>query len=155
MGGRVATARSLRHYGCPVSQPAAEQGKVYRSKRRPGLTPLGVAVLGTAVSLLAALVSVLLTDGLGWIYSVPFVLVSAYCAWEVRRESLRAALIMPPLTLLLVVVLTPWVNGDANGLRDGLVHTLTLLTKLAPTLVAAVGISGAILAWRRWGPAHR
>jgi hypothetical protein len=114
-----------------------------------------VAVFGTAVGLVFALVSVLLTEGLGWIFSVPFVLVSAYCAWEVRRDSLLAALIMPPLVLLLIVLLTPWVNGDADGLRDGVVHTLTLLTKLAPTLLAAVGVSGAILAWRRWGPSSR
>ena len=139
----------------PGVEPADDPGRVYRSKRRPGLTPPGVAVFGTAVGLVAALVSVLLTDGLGWIYSVPFVLVSGYCAWEVRRDSLRTALIMPPLVLLLVVLLTPWVNGDANGLRDGIVHTLTLLTKLAPALLAAEGVSGAILAWRRWGPGNR
>ena len=136
-------------------EPSGPPGRVYRSKRRPGLTPLGVAVFGTAVGLVSGLVSVLLTDGLGWFFSVPFVLVSAYCAWEVRRDSLRAALIMPPLVLLLVVLLTPWINGDADGLRDGTVHTLTLLTKLAPALLAAEGVGGAILAWRRWGPSHR
>jgi len=141
--------------GGPGVEPAGDPGRVYRSKRRPGLTSAGVAVFGTAVGLVAALVSVLLTDGLGWIFAAPFVLVSTYCAWEVRRDSLRAALIMPPLVLLLVVLLTPWVNGDAGGVRDGIVHTLTLLTKLAPALLAAEGVSGAILAWRRWGPGNR
>ena len=147
----------MSDYGCPVSQPptAADSGRVYRSKRRPGLTPLGVAVLGLAVSLVAALVSVLVTDKLGWIFWIPFVLVSAYCAWEVRNESLRAALIMPPLVLLVVTLITPWVSGDADGLRDGLFRTLTLLTRAAPALAAAVVAAGGILAWRRWGPGNR
>lgn len=134
------------------SKPA---GTVYRSSRRPGLTSPGVAVIGSTVSVLAAILSMLITDGLGWVFGVPFVLVSAYCAWEVRRDSTRAALIMPPLVLLLVVVVVPAIFGDVSSLRDAVTETLKELTKLAPMMFAAVGVSGAILAWRRWGQAKK
>ena len=134
--------------------PATESGTVYRSKRRPGLTGPGVAVIGTTISCVAALLSVLVTDTLGWVFTIPFILVSGYCAWEVRAERVRAALVMPPLVMLLVVVMVPWVSGDADGLRSGFLRSVTILTKMAPPLTAAVALSAAILAWRRWGRAQ-
>lgn len=133
------------------SKPSDPVGRVYRSTGRPGLTPAGVAVIGTAISLVAAIVSMLLNDSIGWIFGVPFVLVSAYCAWEVRPDSLRSALVMPPLVLLLVAVVIPVVFGEVSDVRDGVLRMLTVLTKLAPMLFIAVGASGVIVAWRRWG----
>ena len=111
-------------------------------------------MIGTAVALVAALLSVLVTDTLGWVFTIPFILVSGYCAWEVRADRVRAALIMPPLVMLVVVLITPWVSGDANGIRSGLLRSATILTKMAPPLTAAVALSAAILAWRRWGPSR-
>jgi Domain of unknown function (DUF6542) len=102
------------------------------------------------VSVVAALISVLVTDGLGLVFIVPFVLVSGYCAAEVRPDRMRSALTMPPLALLLVVIITPWVAGDATGLRSGFFRSTTTLTKLAPALVTAVVVVALILGWRRW-----
>lgn len=136
-----------------MSQPAehpAPAGQVYRSASRPGLSPAGVAVLGIAISLVGALVSMLVKDSLSWIFGVPFVLVSAYCAWEVRPDSMRSALVMPPLVMLLVAMTIPVVFGEVDGVRDGVLRTLTTLTKLAPILMTALAVVAAILAWRRW-----
>lgn len=126
------------------------EGKVYRSSGRPGLTSAGVAVLGTSISLVAALLSMLVTGSLSWVFGLPFVLISAYCAWEVRPDSMRTALVMPPLVMLLVAVAIPVVFGEVDGIRDGILRTLTTLTKLAPILAVAVAAAAAILAWRRW-----
>ena len=134
----------------PPADGYSDQGKVYRSRRRPGLTSPGVVVFSLAVALVAALISILVTDGLGWIYSVPFILVSAYCAAEVREDSRRTALVTPPLVMLAVALLTPWVTGDAESIRGSILRALTVLTKMAPTLLAAVLISAAILWWRHW-----
>jgi len=133
-----------------VSAPKPEAGRVYRSQRRPGLTALGVAIIGGAVSLVSALLNVLITDSLGWLFAVPFVLISGYCAAEVRQDRLRSALIMPPLVLLLVTIVVPLVTGDVSSARGWVVHTATLLTRTAPELVAAVALAAGILAWRRW-----
>jgi len=142
-------------FSTPAPPEVLPAGRVYRAQGRPGLTTPGVAIIGTAVSLVAALLSVLVTDNLNWIFTVPFVLVSGYCAWEVRPDRMRSALIMPPLVMLLVVVVTPWVSGEAGGIRSGVLRSLTVLTKMAPPLTAAVAVTVAILAWRRWGPGKR
>ncbi len=134
----------------PATVPAPDSGRVYRSKGRPGLTALGVAVIGGAVALVSALVSVLVTDSLGWIFAIPFVLVSGYCAFEVRDDRLRSALVMPPLALLVVTVLVPVVSGDVESLRGWVVRTATLLTRTGPALIVAVALTAAILGWRKW-----
>ena len=134
----------------PPTVPAPDSGRVYRSKGRPGLTALGVAVIGGAVALVSALLSVLVTDSLGWVFAVPFVLISGYCAFEVRTDRFRSALIMPPLALLVVTLVVPVVSGDVESLRGWVVRTATLLTRTGLALIAAVALTAAILGWRRW-----
>ncbi len=119
------------------SKPAPEpQGRLVRSTARPGLSSTGVAVLGGAVSLVASILAELLTGGLGWVFGVPFVLVSAYCAAEVAPKSMRSAIVMPPLVALLVAVVNP-VWSETSGIRGWLIKTLTTLTTMAPTLLLA------------------
>lgn len=133
------------------SQPSSEpQGRLVRSKARPGLTGTGVAILGGAVALVASIIAELLTDGLGWFFAVPFVLVCGYCAAEVSKESLRTAIVMPPLAILLVAATNPIWSGNIPGPRGWLVKTLTTLTTLAPTLMVATGLAAAIVGLRYW-----
>jgi hypothetical protein len=108
-----------------------------------------VGVLGTAVALVAAIVSELITDGLGWIFAIPFVLVSEYCAAEVSRQSLRSAVVMPPLVTFVVAAIDP-IWGSTAGVRGWVVKTLTGLTTLAPTMVIATAVAAAIVGWRYW-----
>lgn len=121
-----------------------------RSKARPGLTGVGVAVLGLAVGIVASILSELITDGLGWMYSIPFILVSIYCALEVAPNALRSAVVMPPLVTLVVSIIAPiWAN--TTGPRGWTIKTLTTLTTtIAPTMVIATVAAAAIVGWRYW-----
>ena len=110
---------------------------------------MGVGVLGTAVALVAAILSELITDGLGWMFSIPFVLVSAYCAAEVAPRSLRSAVVMPPLVTFVVAAIDP-IWGDPAGIRGWVVKTLTTLTTLAPVMIVATVTAAAIVGWRYW-----
>lgn len=132
----------------PTPTAGAPEGRLVRSHSRPGLTATGVAVLVTAVGLVASILSELLTDGLGWIFAVPFVLVSAYCAAEVSPQTLRSAVVTPPLVALLVALTNPIWGGDTAGVRGWLVKTLTTLATMAPALLLATGIAAAIVGWR-------
>ena len=106
-------------------------------------------MLGAGVALVASILSELITDGLGWMFAIPFVLVSAYCAYEVAAASLRSAVVMPPLVTFLVAVVDP-IWGNTVGIRGWVVKTLTTLTTLAPTMVIATAVAGAIVGWRYW-----
>jgi hypothetical protein len=131
----------------PTPEP---QGRLIRSTARPGLTGTGVAVLGGAIGLVASIISELLTNGLGWVFAVPFVLVSVYCAVEVSPGSYRSAVVTPPLVALLVAAINPLWSGDVSGVRSWLIKLLTSLTTLAPTLVLATALAAAVVAFRYW-----
>jgi hypothetical protein len=134
----------------PVPSPAENEGRLVRAQARPGLTGTGVAVLVTAVGLVASILSELITGGLGLVFAIPFVLVSAYCAAEVSLQSMRSAVVVPPLVAFLVALTSPIWGGDTAGLRGWLVKTLTSLATMAPTLLLATGAAAAIVGWRYW-----
>ena len=113
------------------------EATTYRARRRPGLTAPGVAVLTTASSLLFALLSTLVTGGLGWLFGVPFVVANAYCAWEVRPVDRRAAVVAPPLTLLLAVVVSTLLADGWGGPAQLVVSVVSALVNAAPMLVVA------------------
>lgn len=133
-----------------ASEPSATEGRLVRSSSRPGLSSTGVAVLGTAVGLVASILAELLTGGLGWLFGVPFVLVSAYCAVEVSPRAMRSAIVMPPLVTLLVAAVNPLWSGDTSGIRGWMIKTLTTLTTMAPTLLMATGVAAVIVVVRYW-----
>lgn len=107
-------------------------------------------MLGGAIGLVASIIAELLTDGLGWVFAVPFVLVSAYCAAEVAPGSYRSAVVMPPLVALLVAAINPLWSGDVSGVRSWLIKLLTTLTAMAPALVLATALAAAIVGFRYW-----
>lgn len=110
-----------------------------------------MALISVAIGLVASVVAELVTGGLGWVFGIPFVLVSAYCAAEVSAAQLRAAVVTPPLVALLVAVINPiWASGDVAGIRGWTVKTLTTLTTMAPTLVLATGVAAVIVGVRYW-----
>jgi len=133
----------------PASQPVEPQGRLVRSSSRPGLSGTGVAVLGGAIGLVASILAELLTGGLGWVFALPFIAVSAYCAAEVSPKAMRSAVVMPPLVALLVASVNPlW--SDLSGIRGWLIKMLTTLTTMAPTLLVATGVAAAIVGVRYW-----
>jgi hypothetical protein len=108
-----------------------------------------VAVLSTGVGLVFGVLSILFTGGIGWLFAVPFVLVAAYCAWEVRPSDQRAALLAPPLTLFVVAVVDTVFDHGLVGPRLLVSGVITVLASSAPMLVAAVAVSAALLLFRR------
>ncbi|MEO8107834.1 MAG: DUF6542 domain-containing protein, partial [Actinomycetes bacterium] len=113
-------------------------------------TSTGVAILGASVAVVASIIAELLTDGLGWLFAVPFVLVCVYCAAEVSRGAMHSAIVMPPLAILLVSAVNPIWSGNVPGPRGWMVKTLTTLTTLAPTLMVATALAAAIVGVRYW-----
>jgi hypothetical protein len=155
--GSVSTPLQTDRPELTVTTPATPhdpEGRLVRSKARPGLTGIGVGVLGTAVGIVASILSELITDGLGWMFAVPFVLVSIYCAVEVASNSLRSAVVMPPLVTFVVALINP-IWGTTAGIRGWTVKTLTTLTTLAPTMVIATVAAAAIVGWRYWRSRQR
>lgn len=131
--------------------PREPEGRLVRSTARLGLTSTGVALISVAVALVASIVAELVTGGLGWVFALPFILVSVYCAFEVSPSQLRSAVVTPPLVALLVAVINPiWASGQVAGVRGWTVKTLTTLTTMAPTLLLATGLAAAIVGWRYW-----
>jgi hypothetical protein len=124
-------------------------GTVYRAQSRVALTTPGVAVIGTALPLLAGVVDGLVSDGLGWLFGVPLVLVSVYCAWEARPDARRAALVVPPLaTLLTVLVVVLVTNGFGGSMKFGVNVFRVLAGQAAPWLVLAEVLVAAVVVVR-------
>jgi hypothetical protein len=111
-------------------------------------------VFDTAVALVTAVVSALVSGSVGWLFAVPFVAVCAYTAWEVRRSDLRAALVAPPLSLLLALVVAGFFDdssGSASaGLRAGAINVFAHLAQQAPVLVLAEAVVALIVCYRWW-----
>lgn len=129
-------------------------GTVYRARPRVALTTAGVVVIGTAVPLLAGVVDALVSGGLGWLFGVPLVLASVYCAWEARPDARRAALVVPPIATLVAVLLAVLVTeGLDSPARFGLNVFRVLAGQAAPMLVLAEALAlVAVLVRRRRDP---
>ena len=105
-------------------------------------------MLSTGVGLVFGVLSSLVTGGIGWLFAVPFVFVSGYCAWEVRPSDRRAVVIAPPLTLLVVAIVDTVLDHGFGGPRQLASGVVTVLAGAAPILVAAVAVSVAVLVFR-------
>lgn len=125
------------------------EGTVYRSAAKVALTTPGVVVIGGAVPLLAALLDVLVTDGLTWVYGLPLVLASGYCAWEARADARRTALVVPPITTLLASVLAALMTDGFSGVTAfGLSVFRVLAGQAAPMLLAAEVLAAVVVYYR-------
>lgn len=126
------------------------EGTVYRAHSRVALTSPGVCVIGTAVPLLAGVLSVLVSDTLTWVFGVPLVLVSGYCAWEARPDARHTALVVPPIAALLAVLLAVLMTDGYGGALDFALSTFRVLAgKIAPMLLLAEVVAGVIVYVRR------
>lgn len=126
------------------------RGTVYRSRRRPGLTTPGVAVILTALSLVAGLLNGFLTGGTGLLFGVPFIAASVYCAVEVRWSDRWSVLVAPPLVLLITLLVVEPISSNGGGLRDTVSGVIVALVASAPMLVAAEAGAGITIGVRWW-----
>jgi hypothetical protein len=109
-----------------------------------------VAVISTATTLVFGVLSSVVTGGLGWLFGIPLVLVTAYCAWEVREGDRRSALVAPPLTLLVVAVVSTLLADGWAGVLQLAASVFSVLVNAAPMLVLAEAGVVVTLVVRRW-----
>lgn len=102
---------------------------------------------------LALTVDLLVGTGLGWVFSIGFVLGCTWVAWRVRRVDLMAALIAPPLVFAAAVLVADQAVGGSSPGRFPVRQVLDLTTSLAdgaPILLAGCGVAGVVVLVRRW-----
>ena len=107
-----------------------------------------MAVILTAVSMVAGLLSGLLVSGVGLMFGIPFVLATAYCGWEVRWSNKWSVVVAPPLVLLATLVVVEAVTESGGGLRGLVAAVLIALIASAPMLLTAELAAAATLGWR-------
>jgi hypothetical protein len=89
------------------------------SSWHPGHEPgRQVVALGLALALTAAVVDVLLTGSITWLFDVCFVLLSVALALLVAPRDLFTVGVLPPLIMLVVFVLVALADTDALAHRD-------------------------------------
>ena len=131
----------------PAEHPAPESPRTYSAA--PGLTTPGVYVVVLAGSLVGLLIDVFTGGGVGWIFGIVFIAVSAYAALEVRTSDRLAAVTAPPLVFALLLLLDN-LAVTSGDLVTRLANTANDLLKYGPMLWIGVAVSAAIIGAQAW-----
>src|SRR3954452_1586706 len=135
----------------PGSPPAKDvNGRVQRGGA-PGLTAPGVAVIVLGASVLGAVIDSVVRGDLGPFFAVLFVASSVYAATQVRRRDLLAAVIVPPLVFLAVLVVHELLSptGKSRALIDLVGDIVSTLALNAPTLWLGT-VAAAVIVFVRY-----
>jgi hypothetical protein len=122
------------------------------SSWHPGHEPgRQVVALGLALALTAALLDVLATGGVSWLFDVCFVVLCAALAVLVAPRDLFTVGVLPPLIMLSVFVLVALADTGALASRhDGAAQAVVSgLTHHSLALCLGYGVCLALLAQRR------
>jgi Domain of unknown function (DUF6542) len=122
------------------------------SSWHPGHEPgRQVVALGVALALSAALLDVVLTGSLTWLFDVSFVLLCIAMALLVARRDLFTVGVLPPLVMLAVFFLVALMHTEALGHRDDSVAQAVVsgLAHHSFALCLGYGLCLALLAQRR------
>ena len=115
----------------------------------PGLTAAGVVVIVFGASLFGLLIDVFTGDGVGWLFGIVFIVVSAYAAFQVRRSDIAAGVIVPPLVFAALVV-PEMIIASPGELLTKVVNGLNALLDNGPMLWIGSGLTVLIVSWRVW-----
>ena len=126
---------------------------------RRGLTATGAVALALLLGVLGGAFDVLTGPGLREVFAVSFVAGCVLAALTVHREDLLAAVVMPPLVYVVLVLLGGIVERTASSgsfLTQQAIELVNALVLGAPVLLAATGLSllVALVRWKR-GPSSR
>lgn len=114
-----------------------------------GLTAPGVAVVVLAGSLVGLLIDAFTLDS-GTIFAIAFVASCAYAAVQVRRRDLLAAVVIPPLVFLVLVVGRALIDpSSTTSLSARLLDVASELATQAPALWVGTGVA-AVIVLIRW-----
>jgi hypothetical protein len=144
----VTTQRAESTYR-PRTSPGRTATPPARSAGPAGLTAAGVAVVVFVGSLVGMLIGAVTVGALSWIFSVFFVAVTGYAAYQVRRSDIAAALIVPPLAYAVLVTGHEFVT-ETGSLVDKVAFALNEMLNVAPTLWIAFGLAVLVVAYRIW-----
>ena len=126
---------------------------------RRGLTATGAVGLALLLGVLGGAVDVLTGPGLREVFAVSFVIGCVLAALTVHREDLLAAVVMPPLVYVALVLLGGMVERAASSgsfLVQQAIELVNALVLGAPVLLLATGLSLLVaLVRRRRGPRSR
>lgn len=93
----------------------AAQRTLWEQGTEPGRE---VVALGVAVTLTLVIVDVLVSDGLGWIFDVGFILLCIAVALRVRPEDFFTVAVLPPLLMFGVFWVVNWLAPGAIAPAD-------------------------------------
>ncbi len=126
---------------------------------RRGLTATGAVALALLLGLLGGAFDVVTGPGLREVFAVSFVAGCGLAALTVHREDLLAAVVMPPLVYVVLVLLGGVIERTASSgsfLVQQAIELVNALVVGAPVLLAATGLAVLVaLVRRRRGPSSR
>ena len=131
----------------PTARP--RPAPVAARQASPGLTAAGVVVIVFGASLFGLLIDVFTGDGVGWLFGIVFIVVSAYAAFQVRRSDIAAGVIVPPLVFAALVV-PEMIIASPGELLTKVVNGLNALLDNGPMLWIGSGLTVLIVSWRVW-----
>jgi len=126
---------------------------------RRGLTATGAVALALLLGLLGGAFDVVTGPGLREVFAVSFVAGCGLAALTVHREDLLAAVVMPPLVYVVLVLLGGVIERTASSgsfLVQQAIELVNALVVGAPVLLAATGLALLVaLVRRKRGPSSR
>ena len=124
---------------------------------RRGLTASGAVAVAVLLGLAGGAVDVLTGLGLREVFAVSFIAGCVIAALTVHREDLVAAVVMPPLVYVLLVLVGGVVERTASTgswLTQQAIELANALVVGAPVLLTATGLA-LVVALVRWSAARR
>lgn len=121
---------------------------------RRGLTATGAVALALLLGVLGGAFDVVTGPGLREVFAVSFVVGCVLAALTVHREDLLAAVVMPPLVYVVLVLLGGLVERAASSgsfVTQQAIELVNALVLGAPVLLAATGLAVlvALVRWKR------
>ena len=117
-----------------------------------GLTATGAVAVALGFGITGGLIDVLTGSGLRTTFAVLFVLGCALAAYQVHREDLFAAVVIPPLAYVAIAIganLGSRTTLGGSFLKQQVLELMTALVTKAPALLFATGVSALIALVRR------
>ena len=133
----------------PMSVPVPSAQSARRPAESGGITAVGLFLLEAAILGVAALLIAWISDGLGGLFQILFVVVAAFGALRVRRRDLIAGFIVPPLAYAAAIVIGSPALGLGRSVAVGIGSNLaSYLAVGAPWLFLGTLVAFGICVWR-------
>lgn len=139
------------------SEPTAPEQPRSRPSGESGLSATGGTLLNLVVTLVGGMVDAVVTNSFGWIFGLSFFASAAFVALRIRYADLLAAVIVPPITFAVVIIVAGQFLPSSGGswLRRQALDLASTLALGAPVLLSTTATAGAVIAFRWLRARHR